>query len=135
MRRLVAGTVLVLCAAGVRAADAPAPVALEDEETVVFYGDSITEQNLYPAYLETFFASRFPSKTIASFNMGWSGDTARGGNQRFDRDVAPIEPTLVFVNFGMNDGGYKPFQQGVYDSYLASQKELAGRIGKIGARE
>ncbi|MGD8897402.1 MAG: GDSL-type esterase/lipase family protein [Acidobacteriota bacterium] len=135
MRKLVIGTLLALCGAGVRAADPPAPVALGDEETIVIYGDSITEQNLYPAYLETFFASRFPSKRVASFNFGWGGDTARGGNQRFERDVAPVEPTLVFVNFGMNDGGYKPFQQSVYDAYLASQEELAARIEEIGARE
>jgi lysophospholipase L1-like esterase len=135
MRRLVIGVVLLLWAGGARAADAPAPVALGDEETVVFYGDSITEQNLYPAYLETFLASRFPSKAIASFNLGWSGDTARGGTRRFARDVAPVEPTLVFVNFGMNDGGYKPFQQRVYDAYLASQRELADEIAKTGARQ
>jgi hypothetical protein len=49
--------------------------------------------------------------------------------------VVPVEPTLVFVNFGMNDGGCKPFQQSVYDAYLASQEELAARIENIGARE
>jgi lysophospholipase L1-like esterase len=135
MGRRLLGIVPVLCAAGVLAADPAPPVALGDEETIVFYGDSITEQNLYPAYLETFFASRFPDKKIASFNFGWSGDTARGGNQRFERDVARVEPTLVFVNFGMNDGGYKPFQQSVYDAYLASQRELAARIESLGARE
>jgi len=136
MRRLVVvGMVLALCAASVRAADPPLPVALGDKETVVFYGDSITQQNLYSAYLETFLASRFPDKRIASFNLGWGGDTARGGTQRFARDVAPVEPTLVFVNFGMNDGGYKPFQQSVYDSYLAAQEELAGQIEETGARE
>jgi lysophospholipase L1-like esterase len=135
MRSLVIGAVLVLGAAGARAAEPPAPVALGDEETIVFYGDSITEQNLYPAYLETFLASRFPHKRIASFNFGWGGDTALGGTQRFGRDVAPVRPTLVFVNFGMNDGGYKPFQQRVYDAYLESQEELAGEIAKVGARE
>ena len=134
MRSLVIGSLLVLCGAGVRAGEPPAPVALGDEETVVFYGDSITQQNLYSAYLETFLASRFPDKRIASFNLGWGGDTARGGTQRFERDVAPVHPTLVFVNFGMNDGGYKPFQQAVYDGYLASQRELVGRIEALGAR-
>jgi lysophospholipase L1-like esterase len=135
MRSLVTGTVLVLCAAGVRAADTPAPVALGDAETIVFYGDSITEQNLYSEYLETFLASRFPGKRIASFNFGWGGDTARGGRQRYARDVAPVRPTLVFVDFGMNDGGYKPFQQPVYDAYLAAQKELAAEIARTGARQ
>jgi lysophospholipase L1-like esterase len=135
MRGLASGTVLALCAAGVCAADPQAPVALGDEETIVFYGDSITEQNLYSAYLETFFASRFPNKRIGSFNLGWGGDTARGGARRFARDVAPVRPTLVFVDFGMNDGGYKPFQQRVYDAYVASQKELAAEIAKTGARQ
>ncbi len=114
---------------------APAPVELRDQETVVIYGDSITEQNLYPAYLETFLVSRFPGRKLAFFNMGWSGDTASGGVKRFARDVAPIAPSLVFVNFGMNDGGYKAFQQATLDNYLAAQGELADAIHAIGARE
>ena len=65
-----------------------APVRIGDEETIVFYGDSITEQNLYTAYLETFLLSRFPGKKLATFNFGWGGDTASGGNKRFARDVA-----------------------------------------------
>jgi lysophospholipase L1-like esterase len=134
MRSLLIATGLALCAAGARAGD-PAPVALGDKETVVVYGDSITEQNLYSAYLETFLASRFPGKQIGTFNLGWGGDTALGGTRRFGRDVAPVGPTLVFVDFGMNDGGYKPFQQSVYDAYLASQGELADEIAKVGARE
>jgi lysophospholipase L1-like esterase len=113
----------------------PAPVALRDQETVVFYGDSITEQNLYPAYLETFLISRFPDRKLAFFNMGWSGDTASGGVKRFARDVAPIAPSLVFVNFGMNDGGYKAFQEATLSNYLAAQGELADAIRGIGARE
>jgi hypothetical protein len=47
----------------------PSPVALRDHETIVIYGDSITEQNLYSAYLETFLLSRFPGKDLAVFNM------------------------------------------------------------------
>ena len=92
---------------------------LRDEETIVFYGDSITEQNLYSAYLETFLVSRFPAKKLAAYNFGWSGDTASGGNKRFARDVAGVKPSLVFVNFGMNDGGYKAYDEPTYRSYLA----------------
>jgi lysophospholipase L1-like esterase len=87
----------------------PVPVQIGDRETIVFYGDSITEQNLYTAYLETFLLSRFPKKDLAFFNLGWSGDTASGGYKRFARDVLPVHPSLVFVNFGMNDGGYKAY--------------------------
>ena len=114
---------------------APAPVALRDHETIVFFGDSITEQNLYTAYLETFLLSRFPGKKLAVFNLGWSGDTASGGNKRFARDVAPVQPTLVFVNFGMNDGGYKAYDEATLRTYLAAQGALADTIRQVGARE
>ncbi len=113
----------------------PAPVELRDRETIVFFGDSITEQNLYTAYLETFLLSRFPGKKLAVFNLGWSGDTASGGNKRFARDVAPVQPTLVFVNFGMNDGGYKAYDEATLRNYLAAQGALADTIRQAGARE
>jgi lysophospholipase L1-like esterase len=122
-------------AAAVEAGEATAPVSIGDEETIVFYGDSITEQNLYSAYLETFLLSRFPNKHLATFNFGWGGDTASGGTRRLHRDVAPVEPSLIFVNFGMNDGGYKAFDQATFDWYLKSQAELADAIAKLGAKE
>src|SRR5512134_3934551 len=112
----------------------PAAVRLRDRETIVFYGDSITEQNLYTAYLETFLLSRFPGRDLAVFNLGWSGDTASGGNKRFARDVAPVRPSLVFVNFGMNDGGYKAYDEPTLRTYLAAQEALADTIREAGAR-
>ena len=110
-------------------------VRIGDVETIVFYGDSITEQNLYSAYLETFLLSRFPQKKLAIFNFGWGGDTASGGNARFARDVAGVKPTLVFVNFGMNDGGYQAYDEAVYRQYIGAQAELADTIEAAGARE
>lgn len=110
-------------------------VRIGDEETIVFYGDSITEQNLYSAYLETFLLTRFPQKRLAVFNFGWGGDTAAGGNSRFERDVSAAGPSLVFVNFGMNDGGYKAFDEATYRLYLASQAALADTIAARGARQ
>jgi lysophospholipase L1-like esterase len=112
-----------------------APVKLGEQETIVFYGDSITEQNLYSAYLETFLLSRFPQKKLAVFNFGWGGDTASGGNKRFARDVAGVKPSLVFVNFGMNDGGYKAYDEPTYRNYMDAQKTLADTIKATGARQ
>ncbi len=112
-----------------------APVPIGDQETIVFYGDSITEQNLYSAYLETFLLSRFPQKRLAVFNFGWGGDTASGGEKRFARDVAPVRPSLVFVDFGMNDGGYKAYDEPTYRNYMDAQKALADTIEASGARQ
>jgi lysophospholipase L1-like esterase len=116
-------------------AEPPTPIRLGDRETIVFFGDSITEQNLYTAYLETFLLSRFPGKDLAVFNLGWSGDTASGGHKRFVRDVAPVRPSLVFVNFGMNDGGYKAYDEPTFRSYLAAQHGLADTIRAAGSRQ
>ena len=113
----------------------PVPIRLGDRETIVFFGDSITEQNLYTAYLETFFLSRFPSKDLAVFNLGWGGDTASGGNKRFARDVVPVQPSIAFVNFGMNDGGYKAYDEATIRNYLAAQGALADTIRAAGARQ
>jgi lysophospholipase L1-like esterase len=112
-----------------------APLRIGDQETIVFYGDSITEQNLYTAYLETFLLSRFPQKKLASFNFGWGGDTASGGNKRFARDAAAVKPSLVFVNFGMNDGGYKAYDEATYRNYIDAQNALADTVKASGARQ
>ncbi|MEK7477132.1 MAG: SGNH/GDSL hydrolase family protein [Candidatus Coatesbacteria bacterium] len=120
------------------AADASAPdalIQLRDAETVVFYGDSITEQNRYASLIETFLVSRCPTKNLVFHNYGWSGDTARGGNARWDRDAAFVKPTLVFVDFGMNDGAYTEFGDWILDAYLPPQRALADRIRTGGARE
>lgn len=53
----------LLLAATVSSADQP-PIALNDREVVVIYGDSITEQNLYAAFIETFLLTRFPNKDL-----------------------------------------------------------------------
>ena len=133
MRNRVTLGILLLAATPCAAADGPIP--LRDAETVVFYGDSITEQNRYTSLIETFLVSRLPAKHLVFHNYGWSGDTARGGNSRWDRDAAGVKPTLVFVNFGMNDGAYTEFGDWILDAYLPPQRELAARIRAGGGRE
>lgn len=117
------------------AADDRPQVEIRDKDTVVIYGDSITEQNLYAAFIETWLRTRFPGKELSVWNFGWGGDTAAGGAARFARDVAPVRPTLVLVNFGMNDGGYRGPDQGIRERYLAAQRGLAQAIAASGARQ
>ena len=111
------------------------PIKLNQGETIALYGDSITEQNLYAAFIETYLLSRFPNHNFTIYNFGWGGDTAPGGNGRFARDVAPVKPTAVFVNFGMNDGCYCESTPEIYDRYINGQKALAQTIRAAGARE
>ena len=79
---------------------------LKKGDVVVVMGDSITEQRLYSNYLELWSQTRFPSHNLVFRNVGIGGDRSTGGNSRFKRDVLPFKPTVLTVDFGMNDGNY-----------------------------
>ena len=80
-------------------------------ERVVFIGDSITHAGLYHTYIQTFYATRFPDRNIIIYNLGISGDTAKGGYQRtsgnndylWESDVFSYNPTAAIIMLGMND--------------------------------
>src|SRR4051812_6107137 len=72
-------------------------------DRIVFLGDSITEQDLYPRSVEAYLVQRSPDYELSFFNAGWPGDNADGGKPRLDRDVLALKPTLVTICFGMND--------------------------------
>lgn len=116
------------------ATPALAPVPLGDEETIVFFGDSITQQNLYTAYIETFLTARFPHKRLLFWNAGIGGNKVDDALARFDRDVAPLKPTLVVVNFGMNDGKYVPPDATIREHYKQQLDALVAKILNSGAR-
>jgi lysophospholipase L1-like esterase len=81
---------------------------LKKNDCVVFLGDSITEQQLYSNYVETYLALRYPELNLSFFNAGWGGDTVPGGLARLERDVLALKPTVVTICYGMNDGAYCP---------------------------
>lgn len=128
---------VTVCASPLNSAKAadPAPYAprveLEDGDTFVFLGDSITHQCLYTQYLETYFYTRYPSKRIRFRNAGVSGDTAGDALLRFDEEVAAFEPGYVSVLIGMNDGGYQAFREDLFSKYEEGMGELFGRLGEI----
>jgi lysophospholipase L1-like esterase len=84
---------------------------LKDDDTVVFYGDSITAQRLYTRYAEEFVLTRYPQLHVRFVNAGVPGDSVSGGYagtiaERVKRDVAPFHPAMITVMLGMNDGGW-----------------------------
>lgn len=84
------------------------PFLLHDGDTVVFYGDSITEQRLYTVYVATAVHTQYPTWHIRFFNAGVGGDRVTGGvagpiDTRLTRDVIARHPTVVAIMLGMND--------------------------------
>ena len=101
---------------------ARADFALKANDRVVFYGDSITDQRLYTTFVETYAVTRFPTLPLSFVHSGWGGDRVGGGgggpiDLRLQRDVLAYKPTHVTIMLGMNDGGYRGFDQGIFDTY------------------
>ena len=57
----------------------------------------------YPAKLQRRLNALFPAAAPCVLDAGISGDSARGGLERLERDVLSVRPDLVIVNFGLND--------------------------------
>lgn len=107
--------------------------ALHDKDTVVFYGDSITEQRLYTVFAEQFVVTRYPKLDIKFVHSGWGGDRVSGGlggtiNKRLDRDVLPYAPTMVTVMLGMNDGSYRPLDAVALRNFTAGYDHILDYI-------
>ena len=111
-----------------------AQAPLKDGDRVVFLGDSITEQRIYTRYVMNYFTLRYPTLDVTFRNAGWGGDTAPGGLRRLQRDVLDLKPTVVTICFGMNDGGYRPFEKGIGDTYEAGDRRIETRCKQLGAR-
>jgi lysophospholipase L1-like esterase len=109
------------------------PVLL-DGDRVVFLGDSITEQQLYTNFVETYLVARHPEMRLSFFNAGWGGDTATGGLARLDRDVLSLAPNLVTVCYGMNDGRYSLPDPAVRAEFAAALRGIVARLRGAGAR-
>lgn len=106
----------------------------KDGDRVVMMGDSITEQHLYSNYVEMWTVTRFPAWKITFRNVGIGGDRSVGGNSRFKRDVLPHQATAMTVDFGMNDGGYRPFDEPGFKAYLGGLQGIADQAKKAGVR-
>ena len=99
----------------------------KDGDVVVMIGDSITEQHLYSNFVEMWTVSRFPNWKLTFRNVGIGGDTSGGGNSRFARDVLLHKPTAMTVDFGMNDGRYGGFNEGVFKPYMDGLQGMADK--------
>jgi lysophospholipase L1-like esterase len=106
----------------------------KDGDRVVMIGDSITEQHLYSNYVEMWTVTRFPAWNITFRNVGIGGDRSTGGNSRFKRDVLAHKPTAMTVDFGMNDGNYRAFDEPGFKTYMGGLQGMADQAKKAGIR-
>ena len=106
---------------------------LRNGDRVLFYGDSITEQHLYTNYVETFVVTRFPDLNVHFRNTGVGGDRVTGGwagdiKTRMPRDFYAYRPTVATIMLGMNDGSYRPFNEGDFKTYADGYTNIVAGI-------
>ena len=115
--------------------------------TIVAFGDSVTHgcfeifmrdnkletavrtAQAYHEKLRTIFASLYPDVPLCIINAGISGDCAKTGLDRLNRDVISYNPDLVVVCYGLNDS--MQGEQGLSD-YVNSLKEVFLQIRQSG---
>jgi lysophospholipase L1-like esterase len=122
---------LVFLIAG--AARAQGTFGLRNGDRVVFYGDSITDQRLYTTFVEEYVVTRFPDLNVRFVHSGWGGDRVTGGgggpvDLRLDRDVIAYKPTVMTIMLGMNDGSYRAFNQGIFDTYARGYEHILDKV-------
>lgn len=112
---------------------------LRDGETIVFLGDSITQQGagekgyvtLFRKALET---SR-PESNIKVIGAGISGHKVPNLEERLDRDVLAHKPNVVVIYIGINDVWHSQNGNGTSsDRYESGLMSLIKRIKAAGAR-
>ncbi len=128
MKRLRLGVICCIAVLILEAVSAAADFALQDGDTVVFLGDSITAARTYGKFIENYTLLRYPSRKVRFINAGFGGDTAEGGLKRLERDVFAHKATVLTVAFGMNDIGW-----GVYADEEHKRKYLDAVRGIVSA--
>jgi lysophospholipase L1-like esterase len=106
---------------------------LKGGDTVVFYGDSITAQDLYTQWIELYTVTRFPDMRVHFFEAGVGGDRVSGGyggsvDLRLSRDVYSRHPSVITIMLGMNDGGYHLANKETEDAYLRGYEHILASI-------
>ncbi len=132
---------------------------LHDGDRVVFLGDSITEQRMYSNFIEAYALTRHPQWQLTFRNAGWAGDTAffrsrchpdgshvvgveeqaqapmidKMIRRSLGRDVLALKPTVVTIDFGMNDVGVSPTAD-AYNAYVRCLTRMVTVLQENGAR-
>lgn len=115
------------------AASADTSFYLHPKDTVVFYGDSITDQRLYTMLTELYSITRYPKLDVRFVHSGWGGDRVTGGgggpiDLRLDRDVLTYHPTVMTIMLGMNDGRYTNHTAADDDVYFSGYRHIVDMV-------
>lgn len=86
----------------------------------------------YAARLQKKLNMLYPAAAPCVVDAGISGDSAKGGLERLERDVLSLKPDLVIVNFGLNDACNEDVESGL-KAYVSSMGAIFDSVLATGA--
>ena len=116
------------------AAPVPQGLMLRAGDRLAICGDSITEQKMYSRIMETYLTVCVPELGVTVRQYGWGGERAPGFLARMADDCLRFSPTIATTCYGMNDHGYRPYEQAIGDVYQKNQTAIVRNFKQAGAR-
>lgn len=98
-------------------------------------GDSITQQIKYSVYMEAYLLMCAGRKDITVAQYGWSGERADGFARRAENDLELFKPNVVTLCYGMNDGGYRVYDEKIGGAYEKNMRDVLAKLKKLGVAE
>jgi len=124
MKKVIVSLVLILIFCfGLNAAP-----SLKQRQLLAIVGDSITEEKGYSKLIETYITCCYPELKARFLLMGWASEKAAGFDKRMDNDLLPFKPDVATVCYGMNDGKYRKYEQGIGEDYESSLNSIVSRL-------
>ena len=93
----------------------------QQNDRVIFVGNSITEAGAYVSYIYLYYMTHFPGKKLVILNGGIGGDKASDIYRRLEYDILAKKPNVLVLTFGMNDTGYFEFNGSDADKTAAER--------------
>ena len=73
------------------------------QPAIAFMGDSVTYTGRYGARIQSIIAARHPGNNFTYINLAVAGWSTYSGLQQLQRDVLPIRPRAIVIQYGWND--------------------------------
>jgi lysophospholipase L1-like esterase len=107
---------------------------LKKGDRLAICGDSITEQKMYSRVMETYLTVCVPELQITARQYGWGGETASGFLKRMTNDCLRFDPTVATTCYGMNDHGYRPYEEAIGAKYRDRSTSIVRAFKAQGTR-
>jgi lysophospholipase L1-like esterase len=125
-------------------------VSALDGKRAVFLGDSITGNGLYVSYAAYYLHRLHPEKEFDIIGLGLGSETLSGLSEeghaggkfprpclfeRLGRLLEKAKPEVVFACYGINDGIYRPLDEGRFAAYRDGVNKLIAQCKEAGVKE